>query len=652
MMKISLRKGTVIKYGGVDMKVVSVPDFEHVTVQGADGHYLTARISDLETERAGKVTRGVTHDPTRQDKVVAYKTAFGPLLDKEGHTTAEVRAAAAQVGISMASAYRALARYERTGTVADLPPPTRPGGRGKSRITAPAEEIIQKAIDGILLNSRNFSNRNFMRTVKLALEKAKLKVAASTLRRRVARIPEYKLHLARKGHAETRRTHDPLKGSAPELAKPLAQIQIDHWFADILIVGDDRLESIGRVWITVGIDVYSRMIWGVHVSLDPPGTTTLGMMMISGMTRKEKQYGKYDLKLEMPIAGKPEEVRADNAGEFAGKAMEASCKHFNIKLSLRPVESPQYGGHIERLNGTLAQKFKDLPGATGPSTKGRKHLKPEKTAAFTLEDLTKHVWLLISEYHNEVHMGVKMTPIEKYKSYFFGELGQKRNLPDVYPDTQDFRREWYPMKLCSIQRYGIRIQYLDYYNENIEQLVRNRKGLPKVKVRRNPYDVREVFVEHPTTREWIPLPVRQITFPVAAIFELQTAARQALKEKRAPTPEALAEIILQQRKHIEEVEKKTKTAQRAASRRSHHERIRQQTKPIVADDARDIAAGVESRVTILSPVPGEPKPEAPPRLRPAQVSSPKFEPPARQDSDLAAILAAITDDDIDGHFDD
>lgn len=653
--KIPRRKGAKVRFDGADMRVVALPDFDHLTLQDAKGEFFHVSVADLEAQGDGAPQRATAIDEKRAEKMEAYTAALGSLLDRSGLSTEEVRTAGAKLGMSLSSTYRALARYRLSGATADLPPPTKPGGRGKSRIEPAAQAIIETCIKEIVLTRRNFSRRKFLREAKSRLRKAGFEVGETTLRQRLASIPDYMLQKARKGAAETKRTHEAIKGEYPEVLKPLESLQIDHWFADIEIVGDDRLASIGRVWITVAIDIYSRMIWGIHIGLDPPSTATVGMAMISGMTRKDATLKRYGLTMEMPIAGKPEEIRADNAGEFAGDSMQLSCSHFNIRLTWRPIDNPQYGGHIEALNGLLATRFKDLPGATGSTFDERKRLQPTKTAAFTLEDLNKHVWLLIDEYHNEVHMGIRARPIDKFKSYFFGPEGLKRNLPDVYPDTIDLRREWFPLELRSIQAYGIRIEFLSYSNESIQQLIRNRKGLPKVKIRRNPLDVREIHLEHPVRKEWVVLPVRQIGFPLAAIWELQAAIREALRLKRARTPENLARIILEQQSHIEEAQRKTKTAQRAATRRSANERTRQQAragdgKPAVITSAGD-ASDPSIDLAILPPptVHPEAKERKPSPRQPAQPGRPAG---SEHASDIAAILANITDDDVDRLFDD
>lgn len=645
-MLIGTKKGDKVLYGGTSMRVVSARDLNTLVVVSAEGEYFNAPIKELEAEASGNLKSGVIIDPIRAAKVVTYVDALGPLLDRERNTRQDVASAAEKLGISVSAAYEAIKRYRNTGQTDQLPPPTRPGGRGKSRIDPKCEAIIQQVLELTVLKRGGTKPRKFFREVKRQLEKAGFQVSQSTLADRIAKIPEHRWTKTRKGYNETRKTHDPIIDHYPEVHRPLEVVQIDHWKADIEILSDDRLEVIGRIWITLAIDVYSRMVFGMHVGIDAPSTATFGMAMINGMTRKDAIAEQYGIEWDNPMAGKPERLEADNAGEFTGQSANASCQHFNIRLKWRPLGQPQYGAHIERLNGNLATRFKDLPGATGATPSERKELRPEMTAAFTLEDITKHVWILIDEYHNDVHTGIGMTPLEKFKSYYFGPHGQKHRLPSVYVDNLQFRVHWFPLVKRSIQRYGIRIDHLDYYSETLAWLVRNRKSYNGVEVRRHPFDVRVIFFKHPDQKaeqpesddstEWTPVHVRQMNFPVASIHELQAARREALRRKRKPTPEVLGKIIDEQHRHIEEAVKKTKTAQREATRRAHHDRIRSQA---------------PSPTPVRTPLVSLAKPIVPPQLLPAAAATDAT--PLRKiqdDGSLAAILAGISDDDVEAMF--
>ena len=382
------------------------------------------------------------------------------------------------------------------------------------------------------------------------------------------------------------------------------------------------------------------MVFGLKVGFDDPGNVPFGMMMINGLLSKDRVAEEFGLEWDNPIRGRPESIEMDNAREFTGTMSQMACRNLKIHLKIRPVRKPHYGQYIERFNGTLAAKFKDIPGATGSNIveKKDKGKEPEKTAALTLSELTELMWRMVDEYHNEVHTGIGMTPLEKYKGYYFGPEGLKHRPPETFIDDLDLRLNWYPVVYRTVQRYGIRLDHLEYYNEALEWLVRNRKDYGKLEIRRNPFDVRVIYVRHPDpdteaggngpleaadqrAPDWIPVTVRQIGFPEASLFQLRDAAREALARKREPTPELLGQLIEEQQRLIDNAVKLTKEAQRSAARQAQHRR-----------------ENVKARKAEVKSVPQSKTETARPSSEPSAIVSDK--------NDLASILAGITDADL------
>jgi len=626
---LNTNRGAKVEFDGETMKVVGTKDFDTVILRRKSGEYVEASVQDLLQEPAVAKASPRKFDARRAEKVPAYWAALGDIALGKVRGVAAVQAAADKLGISLSAAYKALQRYNVSGVAADLPPPTRNGGRGKSRLNPKVEAIITEHQERLLLTRRNFPPDQFYREVNSALRKRQLTVSSSTLRARVAALKKtHQWTRTRAGYTEAKRTEDPHRDYAPDGLFPLDRVQMDHWYTDIEILSDDRLQVIGRAWLTLAVDTYSRAFYAVHLGLDPPSTTTAGLAMINGMTRKEGMIQLYGSTMLWPIWGKPGTLALDNAGEFRGRSMIMSADHFGFELDWRPVDHPQYGCHIERLNGNIAARFKSLPGATGSTPKERKAFRPGTTASFTLEDLMRHLLLLIDEYHNTVHLGIGCTPLERFRNYFFGPDGPKRRLPQIYADDLDLRVNWYPLCYRTIQRYGIRIDYLDYYSEELEQLVRNRRGLDAIAVRRNPFDVREIFFLHPTTKEWRSVPTRHLNFPVASLYELQAAKKKALRDKRQPTPPDLAAIIDAQREHIESCIKRTRSAARSETRKSHHDRLR----------------------AAASPTPPRVAASSPPAASPPTQATWSASPPAAANENLADLLAGLTDDDIDANL--
>jgi putative transposase len=84
--------------------------------------------------------------------------------------------------------------------------------------------------------------------------------------------------------------------------------------------------------------------------------------------------------------GIPKQVLVDNGPEFHGAALERGCHEYDITLLHRPNARPHYGGHIERLIGTMMGKVHLLPGTTDASPTARGRYDSEATAVLTLPE--------------------------------------------------------------------------------------------------------------------------------------------------------------------------------------------------------------------------------------------------------------------------
>lgn len=637
MGKFTLKNGSKLQFRGQTLQVVAQPDFDVVFLKSKDGDVTKIRVDDLVKEAEGKSADKVSIDVRREVKAKAYLDVLQPLLMKSNRTKAEVQGAAEKLGISVSAAYKAIARFDLSGDTLDLPPTSRPGGRGKSRINANAEAIIQEEIEKCLLTREQRTPEYFYERVKPRLKKAGFVVSQGTLRARVAAVPPFKWKHRREGYDEAKR-QKPQRGEAPTGSRPLETIQIDHWKTDIEILDDDRVTPIGRAWLTLAIDLFTRVIWGWHLTLESPGTASLGQCMVHGMTRKEGYLEALGVKAEMPIWGDPEGLHLDNAGEFRGNSIQNSCDRFNIKLKWRPILSPEYGCHIERLNGTLAKKFRNLPGATGSKPGDGTKLRSAATAAFTFDDLEKQVAMIINEYHNTAHLGIGgSTPLEKWSTYFFGPNGAKRPVPDVRVNDLALRVAWYPMVTRTLQAYGVEIDYLPYYGETIELLVRDHKK-ERVEICRDPLDVTHVYVRHPITGDLLNVPCRYRSFPLATIREVQTAAKEALRLKRKPIPETLATFIEDRHRAQDEAVAKTRTAAREAARRKRNEVAR--SRPLVT--AHEPILPDNSEITLTQP----PSHAIPPRKH-ERVTGPSGSADPASIREAMAAAADMSDADID-----
>lgn len=85
---------------------------------------------------------------------------------------------------------------------------------------------------------------------------------------------------------------------------------------DIQLVDDIDRMPIGRPWITLAIDVFSRMVAGMYVSIDPPGALSTGLCIAHAVLPKERWLAKHDIANSWPVWGVMSVVHADNAKEW------------------------------------------------------------------------------------------------------------------------------------------------------------------------------------------------------------------------------------------------------------------------------------------------------------------------------------------------
>jgi len=109
--------------------------------------------------------------------------------------------------------------------------------------------------------------------------------------------------------------------------------------------------------------------------------------------------------------GLPKEILVDNGPEFHGAALDRGCSEYGITLSHRPVARPHFGGHIERLIGTLMGRVHLLPGSTDASPHARGGYDSEREARLTLPEFCEWLSLEIAgRYHHTVHRMLGTTP--------------------------------------------------------------------------------------------------------------------------------------------------------------------------------------------------------------------------------------------------
>lgn len=461
-------------------------------------------------------------------------TIVKPLLDIPGRTKTDVKAVAEERGIHYTTLYKWIRHFESTGKLSVFVRQPR-ADKGSKALPAETEKIISDIIEVSYLTKQQRKPAKIIWEIEKVCTRLGIKPPhPNTVRKRIKALDGYKKTKARKGNKAARDLYAPHQGRFPGADAPLSVVQIDHTPVDIILVDDIHREPVGRPWLTLLIDVFSRVVLGFYISFDPPGNLSLGLCLSMSFLTKEKWLAKHDIETPWPCWGIPRTIHADNAKEFRGNMLRKACKEYGIDLEWRPVATPHYGAHVERLLGTLNDEIHGAPGSTFSNPKERGEYDSEGQAAMSLTEFEQWFTILCIEiYHQRKHSALGMPPIAKWQA---GILGTKKKpgigLPPRVTDELRLKLDLMPFERRTVQPYGIVWDHIEYQHDVLRRWInvydpespgRKRKFL----CRRDPRDISVIWFYDPEVEQYYAIPYRNTAHPAISIWELREAEKRA-----------------------------------------------------------------------------------------------------------------------------
>lgn len=591
-MRIELRSGALVRHADGVFRITEVLDFNSVVATAVEtGRIKVLRVGELMVvESAPLAASAVDIDSIAEDDwrvaQVRYE-AIRPLLESSDQSRRIVEARATEISVNPATLYRWLSRYRSMDAISALIPFKRGWKTGNYRISDAAEGVIREIIQNFYLKPERPSPQKVVREVHRICDARHIERPSPTaIRARIGRIPEYE-RLKRRGQAELAKNKFlPTPGKFPGADYPLAVVQIDHTPVDVMLVDDVHRKPIDRPWITVAIDVFSRMTVGYYLSFDAPSTTSVAMCLSHAMLPKEEWLLLHDIDGTWPVWGRPHKVHVDNGPDFRSKSLRQSCQMHAVDLEFRPVKQPRFGGHIERLQGTLLREIHDIPGTTFSSVKDRGEYDPEKRAVMTKDEFEKlFVDLICNTYHRRPHSALGMPPLRMWELGVFGGGGILGvGMPQRPADRLTVVLDFLPSFSRTVQPDGISLDGLRYYAEALRPWIGMKdKDTGKARThvfRRDPRDVSTIWFYDPDLKQYFKVPLADQGAPVFSIWEHQLAKAALAKAGHDPSDErAVFKSIGDRRVMVEESAARTKKARREAQRQADHAKSRSPATP-------------------------------------------------------------------------
>lgn len=575
----AVRAGIEVIVAGRPGIVTRVVDLDSVLVRDAEtGQIARARLAEI------RAASSISQDAAPQVDLETipdedWQTAqrrldiIQPLIGRR-RTAAEVAARARESGVAASTLYLWLSAYETTGRLTSLIPKSR-RDKGSLKLPPEVEAIIRSTLEDHYLTTQRKPISRVYEEIKRRCQNAELEPPhPNTVRNRIGALSESFRVKRRHGRKTAEQLFAPNDGAFPGADYPLSYIQIDHTKLDIILVDDIHRRPIGRPWITMAIDVFSRMVAGAYVSFDPPGAMATGLCLAHAILPKEEWLAKHDLDVEWPLWGLPKTLHLDNAREFRGSMLKRVCAEYGIDIAWRPVARPNFGAHIERLLGTVLQEIHTLPGTTFSNPRERGEYDSEGKAALTLSEF--ETWLatyIAKVYHLRIHDSLRMAPIEKYREGIFGDSQRPGiGLPPRIADPDRLRLDLMPFEERTVQDYGVVIDEVHYYHDVLRRWIgakdpKSPKHKRKFLFRRDPRDIGTIWFYDPELNTYFAIPYRDTSHPPISIWEFREAERLAKSAGKPADERAIFEAYERMRAIEESAQAKTKAARRAVQRR-------------------------------------------------------------------------------------
>lgn len=366
--------------------------------------------------------------------------------------------------------------------------PKKPGRKeGTRRFGGEVEDCIQNCIrDSYLKDGVSFNVLCIIVNTRLA-ELGFNPISKKSIRTRVGELSPYKIKLKREGHEAADQKYRIITGSEFTNA-PMELVYIDHTLADIILVDGTTGAKIGRPWITLAIDAYSRVIVGLFVSFESLSTVRLMLAMSQIVLPKQEYLQSIGLNLSWPVFGIPITVCTDRGADFTSSGFGLGLHRHGIQH--RPRKGPpRLGGIVERCFGSINQVIHSLPGSTNSSVAKRSGSKPEKTACLTLPEFERTLveWVL-RVYHNRKHEGIQQSPISIWDDWY--DAHTKVKLPE---DPNVFKLDFLPFVSRKISREGVRFRGNSYRGPVLQGL--KKQGVDSALFKYDPRNLDFLYVE-------------------------------------------------------------------------------------------------------------------------------------------------------------
>lgn len=324
----------------------------------------------------------------------------------------------------------------------------------------------------------------------------------SSVFRIISQLDEYEVDKARKGERYANEKHKALQ-KGPEPTRPLERVECDDTKTDLMVIDPATSLALGRPWLMILIDVFTRMIVGYYLSFYPPSHVTVMMAMKHAVRPKSYVKEKYpDINNSWDTYGLIEVLVVDNAKHWYGKGLEDAFYQTGTEVQYAPVRIPWYKGSVERLLKTIHDNLiHRQPGTTFSNIFDKEDYDSEKHAVIWLDllDAILHKWI-IDIYSQGIHSGINDLPAERWKN------SVAKFPPALPPAHTDLDILFGKIEYRKISGTVINFKNLEYSDSDLRKISANLKADERVKIKYDPTDLGVIYVYDAFWSRFVPVP--------------------------------------------------------------------------------------------------------------------------------------------------
>jgi putative transposase len=397
-----------------------------------------------------------------------------------------------------------LPRRTRGNTMAKLPPAAQ----------TLMDEFIENEYETLKQKNKYIVYASFLRACE---ERGIPPASYKTFIKRLKLRPHHQQVLKRKGTKaayQYKEFYWELKPTTPRHGeRPFHIAHIDHTELDVELICSVTGQNLGRPWLTILMDAFSRRILAVYLTLDPPSYRSC-MMVIRECVRRFNRL--------------PQVVVVDGGLDFSSTYFETLLARYECTKKTRPPAQSRFGSVGERFFGTTDTRFiHNLQGNTQIMRNVRQVTKsnsPREQAIWTLEKLYQYLLEWVYEVYDTIeHPTLFQSPRD---AYAIGILNAGEHTQKLIPYNSDFLMFTLPTTSKGTAKVqpgrGVKIKNIYYWSDAFRDPTIESN---QVQVRYDPFDSSLAYAY--VSRQWVEcISQHSTTFRNRSERELMIAAAE------------------------------------------------------------------------------------------------------------------------------